>query len=332
MRVLIADDSAVIRATVASLLASAGIEVVSAEDGLEALQVFYAERPDLVLMDLKMPRMNGYVACRVIKEDMDVGHVPVLILTAHDSAEDRYWAEKSGADAYLTKENLGEELLGAVRSAEATQALSDLSRGDEVLKDLDQVDVLARVCEILDRKLFEATMVNEIVTMATRAMDLRSTAEEALTMIARFVRYQLAGITLVRQRVLAVRSTAPCSQSDFDHFRSLTAGHTQQLANVALTSDELTIWSSDPSSVAEDGIDDSGWPSFFAMPLRSRGAVLALLTLADSRPGAYAPQDVRNLRLIEHTFAAVIETSIHHQEMLEQEARMSLSSLYEREA
>src|SRR3989304_3683686 len=75
------------RGTVAFLLASAGIEVVSAEDGVQALQVFYAKRPDLVLMDLRMPRMNGYVACRVIKEDLQVGHGPVLILTAHDSFE-----------------------------------------------------------------------------------------------------------------------------------------------------------------------------------------------------------------------------------------------------
>ncbi|MFQ5967492.1 MAG: response regulator [Acidimicrobiia bacterium] len=331
MRVLVADDSSVIRATVTALLTGAGLEVVTAEDGLDALQVFYAEGPDLVLMDLKMPRMNGYVACRVIKEDLQMGHVPVLILTAHDSAEDRYWAEKSGADAYLTKENLGEELLGAVRSAEATQALSELSRGDEA-QELDQVDVLARVCEILDRKLFEATMVNEIVTMATRAMDLRSTLDESLARIARFVHYQLAGITLVRQRVLAVRLTAPCSQADFDHFRSLTAGHTQQLANVSFSADELTIWNSDPSQLRDSESSDDGWPSFFAMPLRSRGAVLALLTLADRKPGAYAPQDVRNLRMIEHTFAAVIDTALHHQEMLEQEARLSLSSLYEREA
>ncbi|HEY5578304.1 MAG TPA: response regulator [Acidimicrobiia bacterium] len=330
MKVLVADDSPVVRATVASLLASAGIEVVSAEDGVQALQVFYAKRPDLVLMDLRMPRMNGYVACRVIKEDLQVGHVPVLILTAHDSFEDRYWAEKSGADAYLTKERLGDELLGAVRSAEATRALSELSMADVSSRALDQVDVLARVCEILDRKLFEATIVNEIVTMATRAMDLRSTLNEALQLIGRFVPYGLGAITLVRQRVMAVRGSDPWTVTDFEHFRSLSAGHTQQLANVPLTPDELTIWNADPPHGGESQ-EVSGWPSFFAMPLRSRGAVIAVLTLADRRPGAHSPQDLRNLRMIEHPLAAVIDAAIHHQEMLEQEARLSLSSLYERE-
>jgi twitching motility two-component system response regulator PilG len=332
MKILVADDSPVIRAAVTSILSEAGMDVVTAGDGIEAIQAFYAERPDIVLMDLQMPRMNGYVACRVIKEDFHMAHIPVLILTAHDNAEDRYWAEKSGADAYLTKESLGEELLGAIRSAEATRALSELSRAEPAPRALDQVDVLAQVCEILDRKLFEATIVNEIVTMATRAMDLRSTLTEALLLVGRFVRYDLGGLTLLRNKVLASRCAAGVGAADFDHFRSLTAGHVQQLANVPLTPDELTVWPSGGEEITDSEEAMNGWPSFFAMPLRSRGNVIAVLSLADRRTGAYSPQDVRNLRMAEHPLAAVIDTALHHQRMLEQEARQSLSSLYERQA
>ena len=194
MRILVADDSPVIRAAVGSLLREAGYEVTTAEDGIEAIQEFYAQPPDLVLLDIKMPRMSGYVACRLIKEDWSVAHIPILILTALDSAEDRYWSEKSGADGYLTKESLGEELLSAIRSARATRALSELTTGEVEAQQLDQVDVLARVTELLDRKLFDATIVNDIVTMATRAMDLPTTVQESLLILRRFVDYDLAGI------------------------------------------------------------------------------------------------------------------------------------------
>ena len=69
MKVLIADDSPVIRHAVSALLNGAGIEAITAEDGIEAIRKFYSELPDLVLMDIQMPRMTGYVACRLLKED-----------------------------------------------------------------------------------------------------------------------------------------------------------------------------------------------------------------------------------------------------------------------
>ncbi len=329
MRILVADDSPVIRAAVTSLLRDAGYEVVAAEDGIEAIQQFYAYPPDLVLLDIKMPRMSGYVACRLIKEDWSVAHIPILILTASDSAEDRYWSEKSGADGYLTKETLGEELLSAIRSATATRALSELSTEDVVPQELDQVDVLARVTELLDRKLFDATIVNDIVTMATRAMDLPTTVQESLLILRRFVDYDLAGIALVAERRLAIRTDSQLARSEFEHFRALAAGHLEQLASISVSPDELGVWRFGSEEFAETEAESgSGWPSFFAMGLRSRGQVLGILAIGSHRPGIFTPQVARTLRMVEFPLAAVVDSAYHHQKLLEQEARLSLSSLY----
>jgi DNA-binding response OmpR family regulator len=327
VRILVADDSPVIRAAVSSLLRDAGYEVVTAEDGIEAIQQFYSQPPDLVLLDIKMPRMSGYVACRLIKEDWSVAHIPILILTALDSAEDRYWSEKSGADGYLTKESLGEELLAAIRTARATRALSELSTGEVLAQQLDQVDVLARVTELLDRKLFDATIVNDIVTMATRAMDLPTTVQESLLILRRFVDYDLAGIALTAERRLAIRTDTQLSRPEFDHFRALAAGHLEQLASISVSPEELGVW----RSGAEDFSDSNaagGWPSFFAMGLRSRGQVLGILAVGSRRPGVFTPQVARTLRMVEFPLAAVVDSAYHHQKLLEQEARLSLSSLY----
>jgi DNA-binding response OmpR family regulator len=327
VRILIADDSPVIRAAVSSLLRDAGYEVVMAEDGIEAIQKFYSEPPDMVLLDIKMPRMSGYVACRLIKEDWSVAHIPILILTALDSAEDRYWSEKSGADGYLTKESLGEELLAAIRTARATRALSELTTGEVEAQQLDQVDVLARVTELLDRKLFDATIVNDIVTMATRAMDLPTTVQESLLILRRFVDYDLAGIALATERRLAIRVDSTISRPEFDHFRALAAGHLEQLASISVSPEELGVWRSGAEDFSETD-SGGGWPSFFAMGLRSRGQVLGILAIGSRRPGVFTPQVARTLRMVEFPLAAVVDSAYHHQKLLEQEARLSLSSLY----
>ena len=327
MRILVADDSPVIRAAVSSLLRDAGYDVVTAEDGIEAIQKFYSQPPDLVLLDIKMPRMSGYVACRLIKEDWSVAHIPILILTALDSAEDRYWSEKSGADGYLTKESLGEELLASIRTARATRALSELSTGEIVAQQLDQVDVLARVTELLDRKLFDATIINDIVTMATRAMDLQTTVQESLLILRRFVDYDLAGIALAAERRLAIRLDTTLSRPDFDHFRALAAGHLEQLASISVSPEELSVWRSGTEEFS-DADSGGGWPSFFAMGLRSRGQVLGILAIGSRRPGVFSPQVARTLRMVEFPLAAVVDSAYHHQKLLEQEARLSLSSLY----
>jgi transcriptional regulator with GAF, ATPase, and Fis domain len=250
-----------------------------------------------------------------------------LILTALDSAEDRYWSEKSGADGYLTKESLGDELLVAIRAARATRALSELSTGEVEEQQLDQVDVLARVTELLDRKLFDATIVNDIVTMATRATDLPTTLQESLLILRRFVDYDLAGIALSAERRLATRTDSHLSRSEFDQFRTLAAGHLEQLASISVSPDELGIWRFGDEEYV-DGEAGDGWPSFFAMALRSRGQVLGILAVASRKPGVFTPQVARTVRMVEFPLAAVIDSAYHHQKLLEQEARLSLSSLY----
>jgi DNA-binding response OmpR family regulator len=326
VKVLVADDSPVIRAAVTSLLSEAGFDVVTAGDGFEAIQVFYSELPDLVLLDIKMPKMTGYVVCRLIKEDYTVAHIPVLILTALDSAEDRYWGEKSGADGYLTKESLGQDLVGAVRSARATRALSELNR-DQEPKQLDTVEVLARVTELLDRKLFDATIINDIVTMATRPGDLAGTLGDLLQILRRFVSYDAAAIALASEKRMAVRIETAVSREEFDLFKRLVAGHLDQLSVAKVSPDELGVWFSEPPRF---GWNDSGegWPSFFAMSLRSRGEVLGILALASRGSGQFPPQVARTLRLVEFPVAAVVDSASYHQKLLEQEARLSLSSLY----
>src|SRR4051795_4934341 len=113
--IVIADDSPTLRRIVGSVLSKDGHEVVHAEDGVEAVQAVFRTQPDVVILDVQMPRVSGYVAGRLLKEDWQTADIPVILLTSLDAASDRYWGAQTGADRYLTKDFEAPQLVTAVR-------------------------------------------------------------------------------------------------------------------------------------------------------------------------------------------------------------------------
>lgn len=114
-RVLVIDDSKTIRRTAETLLAKAGYEVQTAEDGFEALGKVLEFRPDLVFLDIMMPRLDGYHTCALIKGNASLRHIPVVMLSSKDGLFDRAKGRLVGAELYLSKPFTGEELLDAVK-------------------------------------------------------------------------------------------------------------------------------------------------------------------------------------------------------------------------
>ncbi|KAM3101014.1 PleD family two-component system response regulator [Phormidesmis sp. 146-12] len=113
--VLVVDDSAMIRLMLKEYLSESGFEVVEAIDGVEAIAHIQSHRPDLVITDIVMPRMNGYELCRWIKSDPKTKSIPVMMCTTKNEDFDRYWGLKQGADAYISKPYRPLEMMNAVR-------------------------------------------------------------------------------------------------------------------------------------------------------------------------------------------------------------------------
>ena len=328
MKILVADDSPVIRTAVSVVLSADGHEIVTAEDGIGTIQAVYREMPDLIVLDIQMPRMTGYMACRLLKEDWTVAHIPVLILTAHDSTEDRYWAAKSGADGYLTKEALGDDLAAAVKSVSASRALSELSGAQQADPiDLDQMDVLERVTSMLDRKLFEMTVVNDIVTLSTRPLDLKTTLVELMFIVRRFVSFDVAALALVDEKAISVHVDRALNIDEFESFVDRAAQELHTRADLNYEPSAMQVWRSDTIEMLE--ADSEKLASTFAVELKMRGDVIGLLLLGATTPSAFAPGVAKTLRAISSPMATVIDSSIHHAKLIEEEARHSLSSLYE---
>lgn len=113
--VLIVEDSIAQREMITDLLKSSGMTVTHAADGVEALEAILSEPPDLVVLDIVMPRMNGYEVCRRLKSDPKTQNVPVVMCSSKGEEFDRYWGMKQGADAYIAKPFQPTELVGTVK-------------------------------------------------------------------------------------------------------------------------------------------------------------------------------------------------------------------------
>ncbi len=113
--ILIADDEADIVETLAFMLEAQEFNVITANDGEAALLKAKEERPDLILLDVMMPKINGYKVCRLLKFDKQYGDIPILMLTARSQDEDRAIGEETGADEYITKPFDIEEVVEKVK-------------------------------------------------------------------------------------------------------------------------------------------------------------------------------------------------------------------------
>lgn len=116
LKVLVIDDSKTIRRTAETLLKKEGCEVVTAVDGFEALSKIADHKPDIIFVDIMMPRLDGYQTCALIKHNSSLKTTPVIMLSSKDGLFDRARGRIVGSEQYLTKPFTRDELLGAIQT------------------------------------------------------------------------------------------------------------------------------------------------------------------------------------------------------------------------
>uniref|UniRef100_A0A7C4CD69 Response regulator n=1 Tax=candidate division WOR-3 bacterium TaxID=2052148 RepID=A0A7C4CD69_UNCW3 len=114
-RLLVVDDEPDIQLVVSARLEAAGYIVETAADGLEALNRVRANPPDLIVLDVMLPGMDGFAVCAMLKRDQRFSRIPVIMLSARTRPQDRSTGTGVGADAYLAKPFQPAELLGEIR-------------------------------------------------------------------------------------------------------------------------------------------------------------------------------------------------------------------------
>ena len=114
LKILVVDDSKTIRRTAETLLSKEGCQVFTAIDGFDALSKIADHQPDLIFVDIMMPRLDGYETCSLIKHNKMFRETPVIMLSSKDGLFDRARGRIVGSEQYLTKPFTKDELLGAI--------------------------------------------------------------------------------------------------------------------------------------------------------------------------------------------------------------------------
>lgn len=114
-KVLVVDDNRTYLEAISSLLSESGLEVSTAMDGVEAMDIIRQQKPDVVVLDIVMPGMNGYEVCREVKKDESTKHIRIVVCSTKDQVFDIEWAKSNQADAYVTKPFKPQELLATIK-------------------------------------------------------------------------------------------------------------------------------------------------------------------------------------------------------------------------
>jgi twitching motility two-component system response regulator PilG len=122
--VLVIDDSKTIRRSAETMLKQEGFSVITANDGYESLAKVVEHKPDIIFVDIMMPRLDGYQTCALIKNNERYSNIPIILLSSKDSIFDKARGRIVGSQYYLTKPFTREDLLGAINKHLNDQTLS----------------------------------------------------------------------------------------------------------------------------------------------------------------------------------------------------------------
>lgn len=112
--ILVVEDSATELLALTKALESRGYQYFVATDGEEALQKAVKQKPSLILLDVVLPKKNGFQVCRQLKSSPETNQIKIIVISGKNQESDRYWGLKQGADEYLTKPVKTDDLLGAI--------------------------------------------------------------------------------------------------------------------------------------------------------------------------------------------------------------------------
>ena len=189
-RSLVVDDERLNRMLLHSLLQGAGYQVAEAEDGESALQQIGANNPDVILLDVMMPGLDGYTVCRRIKEDPTTGHLPVLIVTALNDREARLQGIGAGANDFLSKPIDRQEVLLRVHNAVYAKRLFDENlsyQRDLEKKVIAQTQELRQAHTRLEQQVRELEGRDRLVHLQSSEPDLRAVTAEILRIFSQVI-------------------------------------------------------------------------------------------------------------------------------------------------
>jgi two-component system, cell cycle response regulator len=306
-QVLIADDSPVVLHMLEAMFRGTGFDVVTAQNGIEAVEKAFALDVSLIILDVMMPRLSGYQACRLLKTEAQTKSIPVIILTSKDQASDRFWGLETGADYYLTKDEAPTKLLELVAAALAEWKSRAPRRP---VKRHTSIDILSRVNDLLDRQLFEATLLSEIGGVARHLVRFDETVLSVMRLVSRVVDFTVASVAFVDGNeidaiVVLQHPVSSAALTAFGQRLSAAAQHHRASSPLgALRTRMLSLDGADEGAAADDALQD-----FTAFPIITNERLIGLLAVAGRAVARMTPETEALMCQVTNQAYIVVENS-----------------------
>ena len=327
MKILVADDSETIIGVVQFLLESQGYEVITASDGIEAIAKTYETRPDLVLLDIEMPKMTGYQVCRLLKSDEATKAIPIIILTSRGQKRDRFWGLSTGADDFITKDFESETELFSkiemvfqqhVTSKEPSQAheRTNISKQQYqgIHSPITEMLLLEQVNHILDHQLFQATIVNELSYLAINMYSFFTTIHSLFNLLAKVCDFQVASIFLKEEKLynIFLYMVPPVSRQFLQTVKQQVVDVYKEYQPLELIENiEVTILKDrDQENLERPLSREEDVATFFALPLKVRNSVIGVLALGSTQENALNAETMDTLHVFTNEASIVLDNSL----------------------
>ena len=204
-KILIVDDEPDIQRVVQTALGREDRTVIAASNGIEAVDKALSELPDLIILDIMMPRMNGYQVCRLLKNEPLTWDIPIMILSAKYKEKDRLYSMSIGADEYVVKPFRLEDLTDKVERLLAKHPKEDKACPVSAPALVNETTLLSRVNSLLDRKLQEMTFLQHITREIVGTFEEDKIMRTVLQGIKTEVGYRRAALMLLESGDLKER-------------------------------------------------------------------------------------------------------------------------------
>jgi len=279
--ILVVDDSPLILEMISKFLNTNGYEVLTASDGIEAIEKAFRELPDMIVLDVMMPRMNGYQTCRLLKSDHETCDIPIIMLTAKDQASDKYWGIQTGADVYLSKEFEQPILLKTIETLiqkrRKIPVAKSLIRGTSLIS---AVDIVSKVNEQLDKKLFEATVLNEMSSLIERGIeDFEGIVNIVMETLARILDYDVAAIVTIEEHDIGCffKINKPTSELRLREVQEYTKNYLKENNICLSSSNKMEVFGTD--KIEQASVTNERKIVYFDVPIRFADKLGGLIVL-----------------------------------------------------
>lgn len=312
--ILLADDNKLVVKITSAILEDADYEVSVAWDGLEAINKAYAEDPDLIILDVEMPKINGYQVCRLLRDDLYTRDTPIIMLTGRDAQSDMFWGIKTGADAYMTKGFKPEQFLAvveeqvgigkAVREEQAERSIPPQLLGES--------GVLSRVIDLLDSRLFESVILNELGSLASVNEDYRETIRAVLDILARVIGNTAGYVLFPEQNDVIVDLRKQVSDEALEKMKLKVLEIAGEYGWVNLEEEPVSfIMYGDYNIVPQDcGPDGEERPYYYVhIPLMAQKALIGVLVLAHKNQNPFLRHAREILEIVKTQVTIVIDNA-----------------------